>query len=71
MSRTVEDAVGVYVDALDHLVEQGEGLKEAKRIAMAIAVSSLDEMVDQQSWEPLLEEALAARMHRRTLAAHG
>lgn len=70
MNRTADDAVEVYVDAIDRLVEQGEPLKDARRIAMSVAVSWLDAMAEQQSWEPLVEAALAAR-HRRTLAAHG
>jgi hypothetical protein len=63
--------VDAYIKTIDLMVEQGEPLRDAKRIAMSVAVSWLEEGADQRSWEPLVEAAVAARFYRRTLSAQG
>jgi hypothetical protein len=58
---TVDGAVDAFLNRLEHLVEMGMRLSEARPLAMAFAVARLGGAAEREVWEARLRASLEAR----------
>ena len=57
----VERAAGVFIDRLDRLVDQGLSLRDARPVALVVALATIEDEPNFEHWAPLIEAALARR----------
>lgn len=65
-AEIAEHAAMAFVEHLDRLIGQGLTLEDARRVALIVALASIEDEPDGERWIPLIEDALARRARGRS-----